>query len=350
MPRHVSTHRVAAWVPDRRWHMCWKLLFVLFAGTFCRTASADEVFHVDSRGQVVSKKGEVQDVKGGELTLAVGAREVRIPVSSIERLDAAWIPEHQRANGFFERHQYEQALEAFREAFRKEPRRWVKREMLARIVRCQANTGRVDEACRNFARLAKDDPRTHHIRSMPLVWVDEVRSDAQVSSVVQPWLRDGQPGPQQLMAASWLLRGTQRKAALQTLRQLGRDEWKPLAQLAVAQLWRAELPDLTESRVSWWEQWLESVPSEIRAGGYYLLGRTYEMHRSPDDAALAYLRVPTTYPHDWLTANAALFHCGEAMQRDGKLNDARRCFENLATRKHDSGFAERARVQLKELP
>ena len=306
----------------------------------------DEVLVTDQRGNSLNRKGEIVDFKSGILTMKIGARELTVASESIRRIEADWLPEHVQADEAYGQFQYERALERYRSAFRRDTRRWVRRKVLARVVRCQTNTGRIGEACQNFARLAADDPHTHYLEMIPLAW-DERPTPSKLVQQMLPWLAESRSTSEQLMAASWLLNSQHQKAAAGRLRSIGRDPWEPRAKLAVSQLWRVELPTMKAARTSWWEQHVESMPVKLRAGCYFLLGRSYDQHGTAAQAALAYLRVPAQYPHEQSLSHAALFRCGEALQSTGRTDEAMRCYLQLEG--VEGTYGDRARARMAEL-
>ena len=318
----------------------WTLLLVATSG------SSDEVVTVDSRGRSRSRAGTIVDVKGEELTLRESNRQSVIPLSEVLRMDADWTSAHRQADKWYQQQQYEQALADYRRAFQEESRRWVKRKILARVVRCQENTDHVEDACRNFSRLTSDDPRTPYFDVIPLQWQNRAPS-ASLSQLVLPWLTD-QRSDRQLLAASWLLNSPHAEAAYQKLRALGRDPWPPIAKLAVAQLWRRELVTLKSARMDWWQQFVAETPVELRAGGYFLLGQSFAKLGDQQQAVLAWMRIPMQYRHQVQLSNEALFRSGEAWQQLGQIAAARRCFQRLVD--NQAAQAAAAQQRLKDLP
>lgn len=303
-------------------------LGVLLLSVVWSDLHADEVVTIDRRGKTRSRQGTIVDFKDRELTLLVSGREVKIPAEAIQRVETNWLPSHTQADELFDRKQYEQALDLYRTAFGEDERRWVKRRVLARVICCQANTGRLAEACHNFSRLTTDDPHTNYFDVIPLAWNQQPPPAAVIKRVL-PWL-SSDSASDQLMAASWLLKSSDHEAALRSLRTLGRAPWEPLAKLAVAQMWRDELPSIERNRLEWWEQHLNETPIELRAGSYYLLGLTYEKFDDTEQAELALMRLPIQYPHQRSMVNSALLRCGEIAHRSGRTGEAKRYYLQLA--------------------
>lgn len=309
---------------------------------------SDEVLTVDSRGKELRRKGEIVDYKGDKLTLrSLSGRETKIPSASIKRVDAEWLPEHQEADQYYDVGDFERAGDLYRAAFRKEKRRWVQRRLLAKVVRCQANTGREAEACKNFARLVSDDPDTVYFSEIPLTWQTEPTPPV-VAKLVAPWMNDTANPAKQLMAASWL--SVMNQDAKRILKELARVESGAVAELALAQYWRSELMSLDESRLKFWEDRIEQMPLDLRAGSYYLLGLSYAKFDKRDDASLAFLRLPSQYPDQVALNVAALLKCGETMQKASRNDEAALCYRRLAELRVSEPVTTLALKRLNDLP
>ena len=324
------------------------LLLLLVTSPTFGVVLADEVVTVDSRGKESRRKGQIVDYKGNKLTLRTpSGRETKIPSTSIKRLDADWLPAHQQADQFYEVADYQQAVDSYRSAFRDEKRRWVKRQLLARVVQCQANTGREAEACRNFARLISDDPETVHFHAIPLTWQNEP-TPPDVAALVTPWLNDSSNPATQLMAASWLLVTNQ--DAKRILKELARSDFKAVADLALAQYWRTELLTINESRLEFWKNHVDQMSIEMRGGSYYLLGVSYAKFDRWDDTSLAFLRLPTQYPDRVSLSVAALMRCGESMQKAARNEEAANCYRRLAALRVSDSVTAMATEKLRNSP
>lgn len=315
---------------------------VVFSAT--QSLTADEVMVVTRQGKVVRRTGTIVDYKGRELTLRVAGRDTKISTETVRSINTERLAAHAQADERYLAEDYADALTLYRQAFRDEPRRWVKREVLADVVRCQQNLGRIAEACKNFTRLTADDPRTAYFSVAPLAWQAKASSQ-DVLSMVEPWISDSPRPDRQLLAASWMLNSSRRDLAVRTLRELGRNEFEPIAKLAVSQMWRAELTQLNPSRLAWWQQHLESMPRPLRAGSYYLLGQSLSQSGDADAAALAFLRLPMQYQDDVLK-NTALYECGVLLAKSGDQEGAKRCLQQLVRGR--SALSEKARLRLEQ--
>ena len=184
-------------------------------------AHADEVIEVDVQGKERRRQGEILDFRGDRLTMQVGQREITIPAARIKEIDAEWISSHVTGDTDFADRDFESALNSYRTALKREQRTWVKRRILARIVRCQSMTGRDVSACQNFARLLSEDKDTPYFDSIPLAW-HVAQPSHQLQALVKDWLGSQNEPAKRLIAASWLLTSPDRSAAITVLRQIAR--------------------------------------------------------------------------------------------------------------------------------
>jgi len=323
-------------------------LLILLLLMFSNAGQCDEVFTVDSRGKESSRKGQIVEYKGNALTLrSLSGRDTKIPSASIRRIEAEWLPDHQKADQFYEAGNYLQAVESYRAAFREEKRRWVQRRLLAKVVRCQTNTGREAEACKNFARLVSDDPDTVYFAAIPLTWQSKPTPPA-VAQLVAPWLNDSSNPAKQLMSASWLMVTNQ--DAKRVLKELARNESVAVATLSLAQFWRTELVSLKEERIEFWKNHIVDMPPDLRAGSYYLLGLSYAKFDRWDDASLALLRLPTQFPDHVSLSVVALMKCGELMRKANRNEEAALCYQRLIELRVSDSVAAMATKELQSLP
>lgn len=310
------------------------------------STSADEVVMFDAQDRDVSRSGTITDILGKELTLEVSGRTVKLPMSRVSDVRAEWSTTHASANQKFAARDFESAVDLYRQAFRDEPRRWVQRKILARVIQCYHNTKRDGEAAKMFARLTQDDPETIYFDTIPLAY-ELRRCPSDVRSVVQDWLSAGNRPAERLLAASWLLVDN-RDVAIATLKELGRDASANVSSLAVTQLLRAEMLTLQESRIAWWREHVDSMPSTLRGGAYYLLGKSYARFGKTDDAVLAWLRVPVMYRDDVELSQRSLIESARVLT-DSHRDEAKRLYRDAIEWSANSDLGKLATSELKIL-
>lgn len=323
---------------------------VVFSGI--ATLMGDEVLVIDSKGNERLRKGTIVDFRGETLTLELTTgNQVDIDSHSIKSIAAEWSQPQKEAEKQLAQRNFADALNHYRDAFKLEKRDWVKRQLRSRVVWCFRNTGRDADACRNFGRLVEEDPRTPYFDAIPLQWPTR-RCPADVMKVVTPWMTPtsatDESAVKQLIAASWLL-VNDRTRAVTTLRDLGRNSSKLISSLAVAQLWRAELLTLQESRMTWWSEQLASTPIELRAGSHYLMGQSLARFKKYDDAVLSFLRVPTMYPDDLQLSQVCLSEAANILLKQGHQQEARTIYQQTIDLDESSVWGQQAKVALAEL-
>lgn len=293
-------------------------------------ASADEVIYRDSRGKQHRRLGTVTDYSSAGLVIESNGRSTTLPIQGVEQIETEWDESHRRGNALFEQHDYPAALSAYREAFQGEPRGWVKRKLLARVVNCQQNSGLILQACANFVRLVEDDAGTPYFSAIPLAW--GVQSpDLKLRQLARDWIGQTDKPTRQLIAASWLLTAEPSRST-KTLRKLARESRPKISGLAVAQFWRTQLTTPRDGDVERWQTHIATLPAELRGGPYYLLGRRLIQLGRRDEAALALMRVPALYGDNALLAQSALFESATAMREQGEMDDARRLYRQAIAR------------------
>jgi tetratricopeptide (TPR) repeat protein len=198
-----------------------------------------------------------------------------------------------------------------------------------------------------FNRLVREDPDTLYFDSIPLLWQMQ-QCPADVKAVVGGWLSDESTPANRLMAASWLM-VQDRKRALSVLRQLGKEPSKKVSSLAVAQLWRAEMVTLKESRLEWWTEQLSETPAALRAGSYFLLGQSHARFNQADQATLALLRVPTLFPDDVVLGQKCFGKAAEILLKQGHNEEAANVYRQSIKLAASTTAGKQASQRLSEL-
>jgi tetratricopeptide (TPR) repeat protein len=309
---------------------------------------ADEVIYTDPQGTEVRRTGEIVDYTGERLMLRGAGGEWVVPSSRVVRVESPWNAPHQEAIKRFAQGKYDLALASYRAALAEEQRGWVRRRILADAIWCDRNLGNVEEACASFLTLSDDDHQTQYFAAIPLAW-RPYQPDVSLERRARDWLGSQNPPVASLMGASWLLSTSARPAAIDALQRLARHPDERIRVLARAQLWRTQLVQMTKDRVEDWQQDVERMPVELRAGPYYVLGRAHARLQHHDQAALALLRVPLLYPQERELSGDALLGAAEALARSGAPDDAVRLYQQLIDDHPASAAAQQAAAHLQKL-
>jgi tetratricopeptide (TPR) repeat protein len=323
---------------------------IVVAAAAVPPAQAEDVVHVslgDNPQSRTRMTGEILDYTGRELVLRIaGGKEHRFPGDKVFLVETERSAEHLAADAQYDEGQFRKALELYAEAQRKEPRRWVRRQILAQIVQCHAHLADFEAAGQYFLTLLSEDAETPYFDCFPLAWSPREPSPGLERRCLQ-WLQSNLPAAA-LLGASHLLPTPHRSAALSKLASLKYDRDRRISGLARAQEWRAGLAEVTPDKIAQWLQELERVPPPLRAGPYYVLGDAWSRVSRPEQAALCYLRVPLLYPRQRLLAARCLLDAGRELGLVGESDEARRLYREVIDRYPESPDVSEASRRLQE--
>lgn len=354
-PREAATRRTV-----RRWlvrivgrALAGGLLLaaIVFPATV-RVASAEDVVQLKSTtaGRVGRRlKGQIVDFTGRELRLRTPAgRERKLPASQVARIETSRSAEQTAGDEAFARGDYQLALEQYRVSLttQREPRDWMRRQILGRIVWCLRNLNQLDQAGESYLVLLSRDPTTRDFDAIPLVWTDEQPSPAVVAKA-RSWLDSAGNPAARLMGASVLLT-SDGAAAGAALRQLADDADPRIAWLARAQLWRSAASQAGPEQIDEWSQAIDAADPQLRAGAYFVVGRALAS-RDPEAGALLLMRVPILYSRERRLSEAALLQAGECLESVKRPQQAARLYRELLRDHRQTPAADLARQRLESL-
>ncbi|MCH8830189.1 MAG: hypothetical protein IID45_11490 [Planctomycetes bacterium] len=240
-----------------------------------------------------------------------------------------------------------QSLEA---ALIKETRLWVRRDLLAALVKTALMSGDFSSACSRFVLIVKSEPETRHLGLLPLLWGPRIIK-ADLKARARQWtLQSGTFQP--LIGASILLLDADwTRTAENTLKRLARSRNQAVRDLARIQLWRKRMRAgrLSRAELEHWQGDIERLPEPMRGGPYYLLGRAYQQRRENEQAAAAFLWLPLVYSQDHHLAGRACLEAADALIDVGQNRSARILYREVIARFADTSFAQDAKAQLKML-
>jgi tetratricopeptide (TPR) repeat protein len=285
-----------------------------------------------------------------EIHLTVGNPVHTYPAAHVVSVETVQTEAHRAGVSAFVAGEIDVAERHLEQALQDEPRRWVRREILGWLVKLAQRRGDRATAGRRFLQIVTDEPAAREYAVAPLVW-----SAVPVGSNLQQhgklWLTGSSPAEQLMGASVLLLDQRYGETARARLDQLASHIDPRIAALARAQLWRLRIsaPDVTDNELASWEMTIAGLPSELRAGPYYLLGRAAMQRSEYDRAAAALMWLPSVYrEHEVLTAQAAMA-AASSLQRIGRLSEARLLLEELVGEFGWSSVAGEARALLAEL-
>ncbi len=296
--------------------------------------------------------GQVVDYTGKQLILELpGARRQEVPGDRVLRVETEYGRHHQQADALWEKGRFEQALPLYRRALDvdEEPRLWVRRLILAQIVRCYRGLGQFAAAGRTFLLLLESDPDTPYFDCIPLAWVPG-QPPPELEQAARSWLArsEAESPAAVLLGASHLLSTSERPGAFERLKRLATSRDRRVAQLAYAQTWRTAV-HVDDSELDRWSRAIENMPESYRAGPYFVLGRALGQRERWEDAALAFLRVPILFGGQRALAARSLLEAGRALERLAQPDRASRLYRELQTSYPETRSAQEAGGRLDEI-
>jgi tetratricopeptide (TPR) repeat protein len=275
--------------------------------------------------------GEVIDYTGETLLIRLpGGNERAFPAERVFLIETPRTPEQTRGEKLASQRQFEAALAEYRAALDKEQRRWVRREIIARLAECHRELGQWMDAGQYFLLLLESDPATPYFDVFPLSW-DAAATTGPLRAAAEGWLGRNESAAQ-LLGASHLLSSDRHEAALTKLKTLSYDRDLRVAWLARAQVWRVGSASANELQVRSWADEVEKAPEKLRAGGYLVLGRAWSQRHQPARSALALMHVPILYPEHRAMSAAALYEAGLELEKIGQKVQAASLYRELQDR------------------
>ena len=300
-------------------------------------------------GARIKKQGEIVDFTGAELTLknTFGATE-RIPAARVLEIRSTWTAAHQSGMTARSEGRLDEATSAFREARREERRPWAQRRIMAELTGAYLEAGQIDAAGNQFLEIVLSDPATIHFDVIPIAW-RAAPPDAVLEARAGQWLASAKLPAARLLGASWLLSSGQRAAATAALEELSGSSDPRIAGLAQIQLWRTKLVTAKPDEISRWHAQLEKLPRDVQAAGWYVLGDLYARQNQPEQAALAYLKLPLLFREQRAIAADALLAAGKQLEKMGEASQAAGLYRELVRDFAHLPAAAEAQSRLKEL-
>ncbi len=308
---------------------------VLIASCAAVPLAADTVTLRTPGGSVVERTGTVVEFTASELRLRpVGGRDVVHSADQIVRIETTRSAAHDEAEALFSKLAWKESAERFADAIRGEQRPWVRREMLARMVRCYRAVGDGDSAGKVFLQLAGGSATSAQYASIPLAWqaVDPlVVSQRQARA----WLDAAGDSAANLIGASHLVATPDAGDAMTALQRLTTDRDQRIALLAEAQRWRTTRAGVDESEITRRQAVVERIDVPLRGGPYFVLGQTLLAAGKTDQAVATLLRVPIGYADERSLCAASLDEATRALSAAGRTDEA-----NVLSRELQRDYAD----------
>lgn len=298
-----------------------------------------------STGARMTITGTVEDYTGVEVSIRTDPAEPprTFPAKHVVEIQTSQTEAHTRGINLLAAGQADEAIGELETALKKETRVWVRREIVATLVRAALRRGDFAAAGVRFQALVKSDPETRHFRLIPLIWGPE-KISVDVCEQARGWLA-GASEPGRLIGASLLYTdpesGRDARAILKKLASSADPRIQPLAQM---QAWREEALGGKPGKLqtAQWQRRIDELSEDLRAGPNYLLGRAYAARHDYELAAATLLWLPLVDDHDHRLAARALLEAGAALDKIGQHEEARTLYQEVTTRYSDTPFADEA--------
>jgi len=293
------------------------------------------VRQADGRGRL-THIGEITEYDAVGLAVKARGRAApwRIPTDRIVSVTTVRSAPHQAALRHLTRGDTTLAERSFREALDQASRSWVRRELLAGLVRCALHSGDYRRAGSHFLGLSESTSRTRHFGLVPLDWRTRGATDAAVASEARAW-RGRSGDVAKLLAASHLLRdSTYSREAETQLRRLRISTDPRVRGLAVAQCWRADIKNNkpTAKDLDSWARHVRSLPLEFQGGPWYVVGLARFGQQQLQPAASALMWTSLVFDDDRFLAARATQVAADALLSDNQPVAAETLYRDLRRR------------------
>ena len=329
----------------------WLLHFAVCSLHFslCTFSSAeDRVVIQQPGGSRFPVTGLVEDYTGRDLTIRtrIGDKLRSYPRSDVVEVQTAYTVHHNKGRQLLANGHAVAAAVELNAALKAEDRTWVRREILALLVKCALWDGDYRAAVTRFLLIAESDAETFHFGVAPLAWTEDAPS-GDVRLEAKSWLAARSPISKLFGASHLLSDPASTNEAEAALRFLSRESNIRVQRLAQMQLWRQRMKSgaATPAELSRWEAAVEELPEELRAGGYFVLGQAYRKQREPERAAIALLWLPLVYDSDRHLAARACFQAAEQLESLGDRPQATNLFSEVVFRFGDTPWGPQAETK-----
>lgn len=294
-------------------------------------------------------RGTVEDYTGKQLRIRLnnGQPPRAYPAEAVIKVETQQTREHQRGQQLFDERKIAEAATELEAALVREDRAWVRRDILALLVRCALHDGQYVRAGSRFLALIQSDRTTRHFSLIPLAWAP-IELTAELRSEAETWLRSEEPVAR-LMGASFLVVDPQRREAAEgALNLLCSNPDRRVRELAQAQVLRLKLQktELNRLELERWQVRIEEMPEDLRGGPYYVLGRAHLARRELERSAALMLWVPLVYDHDRHFAARACLEAARSLGVIGQQEAAAALYVELTDRFAGTPSAREAQALL----
>ena len=334
------------------------LLTVILVGTGAGIASAQQpildrvVLQPKRTSSRITLNGTVIDYTGEKITVRMRQSSLirSYPAAEVVEVRTPQTEHHVKGLAYFAQGDLQQAVRSFETALKEEPRAWVRRDILALLVRCALRQDDYTTAGSRFVSLWSSDLKTRHFLVIPLSWATRDLGGPLKTEAIA-WMHSSDEVPKLLGASHLLADLRYGDAAAGVLKLLATSTDRRVQQLARAQLWRLRVLEgnVTRDELHRWRSRIEAMPQPIRGGPYFVLGHGHLRRQEYDRAALALLWLPFIYDDDAQLAARACLEAADALSRIGQKTEAITLYREVRTRFRETIYAQEAKTVLDSL-
>lgn len=314
---------------------------------------ADEVVVQASTARSrITITGEILENNGRILVIqpTAGTGQQRYRASEVVSVKTSYTAAHMSGLRLLNADKHDLAQPELERAIGLEPRMWVRREILALLIRCALRVNDFATAGIRFEMLYDSDNDTPHIALMPLFWQKRrVSGQARVKAI--EWLQSRQL-VMRLIGGSLLMFDLEHaESARDIIKALLRSPTPRLRELAWWQQQRLSIhaKEVTDFDIDRWEERIDDIPTVMRSGPCFLLGQGHFIRQDFDLAAAAWLQVPLVYRTDHPITAQACLEAGTSLAKIGQLTEANRLYREVVGRFRWSTAAQTALRELDQL-
>ena len=311
------------------------------------SAAQDRVVIQQAGGSRIPLVGMVEDFTGRDLRFRsrTGEGVKRYSRSEVVDVITQYTAHHDEGRKLLAAGKVAEARAELTAALNDEDRPWVRREILAGLVRCALWNGDYQAAVAQFVFIVDSDPETFHYNLIPLNWTDD-EPPVKLEVEARRWIGKNATPHSRLIGASWLLTTTDHfDEAEMTLKSLAREPDLRIQRLAQMQYWRVKRTSkdgVDEQEVQRWQSFVDDLPAELRPGGYFLIAATWKDRREFEGAARAFLWLPLVYDADRSLCARSAFEAAESLRAMGDLAQAANTYSEVVLRYGDTRWGRPA--------
>ncbi len=268
------------------------------------------------------------DAKNIVLVRENGTAQTSIPGDTVIRIEPSWANElGNTLHTCFGNHEFEQVLAQGKKTLESGLPRWQQRIVIAEMIDAAMAIGKTQIATRLFATLAKENPPQLLMASIPIPWSDDQTLAGGMLAKIQIDAKAWRTDPSelvQLMGASWLISGNDRRLAIETLESLTKSKQPVVSAYAKAQLWRTVPPaEMLSDRYPQWISERDRCLLPVQAGPTLLLAERLQQAGQSALAVPEWLRIATLHADRYHLANKSIEHAAQALRGLGRVDEAK---------------------------